>query len=70
MVEKELGERNFGFDSLKSRLKRDIEEYIPNTEYCRIRTPRGAAPPPPEDSAYEERSAHTMERRRNDMDPK
>ena len=26
MVEKELGERNFGFDSLKSRLKRDMEE--------------------------------------------
>jgi hypothetical protein len=27
MVERELGERNFGFDSLKSRLKRDMEEY-------------------------------------------
>ena len=26
MVEKELGERNFGFDSLKSRLNRDMEE--------------------------------------------
>ena len=26
MVEKELGERNFCFDSLKSRLKRDMEE--------------------------------------------
>ena len=26
MVEKELGERNFGFDSLKSRLKRYMEE--------------------------------------------
>ena len=26
MVKKELGERNFGFDSLKSRLKRDMEE--------------------------------------------
>ena len=26
MVEKELGERNFGFDSLKSRLKQDMEE--------------------------------------------
>ena len=26
MAEEELGERNFGFDSLKSRLKRDMEE--------------------------------------------
>ena len=26
MVEKELGERNFGFDSLKSRLNRDMQE--------------------------------------------
>ena len=26
MLEKELGERNFGYDSLKSRLKRDMEE--------------------------------------------
>ena len=26
MVEKELGERNFGFDSLKSRLNHDMEE--------------------------------------------
>ena len=26
MVEKELGQRNFGFDSLKSRLKLDMEE--------------------------------------------
>ena len=26
MVENELGERNFVFDSLKSRLNRDIEE--------------------------------------------
>ena len=26
MVEKELGERNFGFDSLKSRLNRDMEK--------------------------------------------
>ena len=26
MVEKELRERNFGFDSLKSRLNRDVEE--------------------------------------------
>ena len=26
MVEKELGQRNFGFDSLKSRLNRDMEE--------------------------------------------
>ena len=26
MVEKELGERNFAFDSLKSRLNRDMEE--------------------------------------------
>ena len=26
MVEKELGERNFGFDSLKSRLNHDMEK--------------------------------------------
>ena len=26
MVEKELGERNFGFDSMKSRLQSDMEE--------------------------------------------
>ena len=26
MVEKELGKRNFGFDSLKSRLNHDMEE--------------------------------------------
>ena len=26
MVEKEWGERNFGFDSLNSRLNRDMEE--------------------------------------------
>ena len=26
MGEKELGERNFGFDSLKCKLKRDMEE--------------------------------------------
>ena len=26
VVEKELGERNFGFDSLKSRLNRNMEE--------------------------------------------
>ena len=26
MIEKELGERNFGFDSLKSRLNHDMEE--------------------------------------------
>ena len=26
MVEKELGERNFGFDSLKSRLNHDMQE--------------------------------------------
>ena len=26
MVEKELGEKNFGFDSLKSRLNSDMEE--------------------------------------------
>ena len=26
MVEKNWGERNFGFDSLKSRLNRDVEE--------------------------------------------
>ena len=26
MVEKEFGERNFGFDSLKSRLNRDMED--------------------------------------------
>ena len=26
MVERKLGERNFGFDSLKSRVNRDMEE--------------------------------------------
>ena len=26
MVEKELGERNFGFDTLKSRLNHDMQE--------------------------------------------
>ena len=49
--EKELGERNFGFDSLKSRLKRDMEEKgivsrdcLPPKPHCPLSA--AEAPPP------------------------
>ena len=60
-----MGERNFGFDSLKPRLKRDMEE----RDCCRMRAPGGAAPPPPEEFAYD-RGVGTMERPRNGLDLK
>jgi hypothetical protein len=60
MVEKALGERNFGFDSLKSRLNRKMEaKGIVELE----------AAPPPEESAYD-REVGTIERWGNDLDPK
>ena len=83
MVEKELGERYFAFDSLNSRLNRDMEEKgivavcrLP-AELLRHRRSSsrsyaessgvGAAAPPSE-SAYD-REVGTMEHRRNDMKP-
>ena len=46
MVEKELWERNFGFDSLKSRLNRDMEEKGIVARDCLLLGSLEAAPPP------------------------
>ena len=50
MVEKELGERNFGFDSLKN-MNHDIEEKVIVAREClqlepRFRLPAAEGPPP------------------------
>ena len=48
MKEKELGERNFGFDSLKSKLNRDMEEkgLLPGLSLVVAPLPAARCPPP------------------------
>ena len=71
MVEKELGERDLGFDSLKSRFNCDMEEKG-IVAVCRLGgrgSTAGGGAPPLEESAYDQEVGKT-ERRRDDIDPK
>ena len=65
MVGKEFGERNFGFDSLKYRLKRDMEE----KGIVACADSRRSCSAAAGGAAYD-REVGTMERQRNGMDPK